>query len=237
MSALHRACASKATNQELQQKGFLLATQYAEEASVIYIEKRIENNTLKGKIFFNCGAAHADNPKGDLRRAADFYAIALKCYEKAGSSDDLMCLNIRLGKINLLQKNYAACQDVINSVRSRQLTERIALQVDYLEAQLHAAQDEFDKALKIAACGLNRAKTLGAKEDENRLQSLTIEIKKRQKQNKMTVIGHEFNKLQTSASAATKKIFALPLIATGTMLLVGYIGMRILNSASLSIKR
>ena len=173
-SAIHRASAGKNNHDEA---FYVRAIQVAEEALLIYQTKGIDNRNLQGKVYFNLGAAHADNPKGDLIRAEDSYARALECFKIAQAADDLIRTSIRLGKVYLLQKKYDLSQNIIDDVRPKIMTKRLAMHADYLEAQLKFAMKDINTALKIASVGLVRAKALGAKEDESRLTSLlrTIE--------------------------------------------------------------
>ncbi len=171
-SAVHRATAGK--NGE--QASYMRAVQVAEEALTVYQMKGIDNSSLQGKVYFNLGAAHADNPEGDLVKAGVAYAKALQCYTLAHATDDLIRTSIRLGKVYLLQKRYDLTQKVINEVRPQIETERLAMHVDYLEAQLKIAVDDVDEAIKIAKTGLVRAQALGAKEDESRFISLLQKI-------------------------------------------------------------
>ncbi len=148
------------------------AVEAGEQAAALYTKKNVENPTLKGKIYFNLGAAHADNPSGDLNKALSCYLTAIDCFKNVGAIDDLLRANIRLGKVYLLQKNYSATQALINETRPQITTQRISMHLDYLEAQLQYALGEFVDAKKIAEAGLSLAQILGAKEDESRFMTL-----------------------------------------------------------------
>jgi tetratricopeptide (TPR) repeat protein len=171
-SAVYRAFATKEKEEQTQQISFLRAIETAEEAALIYTKKNINNINLQGKIYFNLGAAHADNPKGDLEKAAHCYFIALECFKKANAIDDCIRTNIRLGKIYLLQKQYDLSQQIIDEVRSQISNERLAMHADYLEAQLKLAINDIERARGIAENGLVRAEALGSKEDALRLSRL-----------------------------------------------------------------
>jgi|GEM_PF-544980 len=171
-SAVHRATAGK--NGE--QASYMRAVQVAEEALIVYQMKGIDNSSLQGKVYFNLGAAHADNPEGDLVKAGVAYAKALQCYTAAHATDDLIRTSIRLGKVYLLQKRYDLTEKVINEVRPQIATERLAMHVDYLEAQLKIATNDVEGAIKIAKTGLARAQALGAKEDDLRFIALLQKI-------------------------------------------------------------
>lgn len=178
-SAIYRAQAGKATEEIAQQALYLQAVEAAEAAATIYSKKEIDNLLLKGKIYFNLGAAHADNPKGDLEKAEKCYHIAIECLTNIAEPQGLLRANIRLGKVYLLQEKYIASQEIIDKVRAQGSNERIAMHIDYLEAQLKLACDDLDSAMSIARQGLARAEALGAKEDQFRLMSLIQVIEKK----------------------------------------------------------
>lgn len=177
-SAVHRALAGKNTNEQAQQASYHLAVTTAEEAIRVYSKAAIANENLKGKVYFNLGAAHADNPKGDLEKAAHCYVTALDSFKSVNAVDDIIRTSIRLGKVYLLQKKYDLSQKIINEVRPQISSERLAMHTDYLEAQLKFVLNDSLNALKIARNGLARAKSLGAKEDELRLTTLIENINK-----------------------------------------------------------
>ncbi len=171
-SAVHRALAAKCQEEQAQQASYLRAVKIGEEALSLYSKKEVKNINLQGKIYFNLGAAHADNPKGDLKAAMDCYLIAIKCFKDTKAVDDVIRTNMRLGKVHLLQKNYDLSQQVLDDVRSLIANERLSMHADYLEAQLKMATNDRENALKIAKDGLKKAENLGAKEDELRLTAL-----------------------------------------------------------------
>jgi len=175
-SAIYRALAQKQDEEQDRQAYYLRAAQIAEEASHIYFKNELNCQNLLGKIYFNWGAAHADNPKGDLEKAADCYSKALGCFQNIEATDDLIRTSIRLGKVYLMQKKYDLSQKIIDVVRPQITVERLAIHADYLEAQLKFAQNDLECAIKIARKGLLRAVALGAKEDESRLASLLERI-------------------------------------------------------------
>lgn len=178
-SAVYRALASKQSDEQAQQAYFLRAVEIAEEALSLYLQDEMKNIKLLGKIYFNLGAAHSDNSKGDLSKAVECYDSSLECFKSVEENDDVIRTSIRLGKVYLLQKQFEASQKIIDEIRSEIKSERLAMHLEYLEAQLKFALNETRSALEIAERGLSRAKTLGAKEDELRLTALikTIEAK------------------------------------------------------------
>lgn len=158
-SALHRA-----------QGAFAEAVQIGKTALQLYREKNLAQASLLGKIHFNLGAAYADNPLGDLELAMEHYNQAFLCFQ-IGESDWIRT-SIRLGKVYLLQRKFDLTQHIIDQIAPLIQTERIAMQLDYLNAQLLLALDNKDKAFEAAQAGLAKAKTLNAKEDEMRFISL-----------------------------------------------------------------
>ena len=171
-SAVHRAFGGKTG----QQTSFIRAVEIAEEALFTYQREGVADNNLLGKVYFNLGAAHADNPEGDLVKAGDSYAKAIQCYRAVHATEDLIRTNIRLGKVYLLQKREDLTQKVIDEFRPQIRNERLAMQVDFLEAQAKIAKNDIEEAIKIARTGLTRAQAMGAKEDESRFISLLQSI-------------------------------------------------------------
>jgi len=175
-SAVYRALAAKDVAEHSAQASYFRAVEIAEEASIIYSASGMQDLNLKGKIYFNLGAAHADNPQGDLKKAKNAYFLALECFKSVNAKDDLIRTCVRLGKVYLLQKNYQLSQTIIDEVRPQVSSARIVIQIDYLEGQLKLAQNDIENALRVASNGLALAKALGAKEDELRLTSLLQKI-------------------------------------------------------------
>lgn len=171
-SSAYRAVAMKHQDEQLQQTCFQLAVETAEKGAELYHKREMQNPNLQGKVYFNLGAAHADNPQGDLGKAVSCYTIALDSFKSANNSDDIIRISLRLGRVYLLQRNYERTQICIDQARPMITKERIAMHADYLEAQLKIAQRDYPAAQAVAQRGLERAKILGAKEDELRLSTL-----------------------------------------------------------------
>lgn len=228
-SAVHRALAGNNPNDLAQQSSYELAVVTAEEAIQVYLKEGIENENLKGKVYFNMGAAHADNPKGDLNKAATSYAIALECFNKVNATDDIIRTSIRLGKVYLLQKKYALSQETIDKVRPQISNERLAMHADYLEAQLKFALKDSLGALKIANKGLARAQVLGAKRDEYRLVSLIENLNKPTALANTKELGKVLQVPQKVTSSKDNKSVAWSVIAVGSAILAGYVALRILR--------
>jgi tetratricopeptide (TPR) repeat protein len=181
-SAVFRALAPKENGEEAQQAMFLRAVSIAEEAEKIYNEKRVNDLNLLGKVFFNMGAAHADNPKDNLEKAVLSYAKAIDSFMRVEAREDVIRTSIRLAKVYLLQQKFELSQQIINEARPQITNERLAMHMDYLEGQLKFARGDLESGLIVARTGLARAQTLGAKEDESRLISLLESLEKANKQ-------------------------------------------------------
>lgn len=174
-SAIFRALAGKDSGSESQIL-FKNAVETAEEALNVYAKNNLDNPDLLGKVFFNLGAAHADNSQGNLKVASQCYIQALELFEKSNNVDDIIRTTIRLAKICLLQENYAAVELMISQVRPKIPSERLMIQLEYLDAQLKLAINRPEEALQIALHALGRAVHLEAKEDERRLLALIEKI-------------------------------------------------------------
>lgn len=155
---------------------FIQSVTLAESAAAFFEKNALTDFCLKGKIYFNWGAAHADHPKGDLSQAVNYYLIALDSFQKNNVIDDIIRTKIRLGKAYLLQQKYDNSQIIIDEVRPLITTQRIAMQTDYLEAQLKLAIKDIIAAKKLTIMGLEKAQSLGAKEDFNRFSLLLSKI-------------------------------------------------------------
>lgn len=177
-SAVYRALAPKIGDEEKEQAYYALAVKIAQDALDTYNRRNVDDSNLMGKILFNLGAAHADNPKGNLKDAVYCYSSAFDYFEMAHAEDDMIRTQIRLGKVCLLQGHFDMAQNAVDEARLKISNERLTMHADYLEAQIKFALNEFDTALKIATAGIDRAIKLGAKEDEARLRALIEKIEK-----------------------------------------------------------
>lgn len=175
-SAVYRALAPKAEEEQLAQGSYLRAVEIGEQAAHLYSTLGVHDLGLKGKIYFNLGAAHADNPMGNLEKAKTCYLIATECFKNVKATPDWIRTSIRLGKVDLLQNNYDHCQQILEAIRPCIESQRLSMQADYLEAQLKWALHDFEEARRIAKIGLEKAQFLQAKEDEARFQSLLQKI-------------------------------------------------------------
>lgn len=130
------------------------------------------HEALAGKIYFNLGAAHADNPKGNLEKASENYLLACQCFEKVRDEEEGIRTQIRLGKVYLLQKDYENTDRILAHVRFFSESPRVLMHTDYLEAQLHLERKNLEAATVVAFAGLEKAQSLGAKRDEERFYEL-----------------------------------------------------------------
>jgi hypothetical protein len=97
-SAQARALGDKELDPTKKDLLFLNALNLSQKAWEIV--EREPDTLLKGKVLFNMGAAHADNPKGDPQKALAYYDEAMKIFDYFQSFDDYARMAIR--KINLL---------------------------------------------------------------------------------------------------------------------------------------
>jgi tetratricopeptide (TPR) repeat protein len=158
-SAVHRALAGKG------QSSYSRAVAIAEEALDVYAQSGLDDPALLGKVYFNLGAALADNPEGDLSLAQKTYSKAINFFQQANAEEDVVRSMIRLGRVYLLQGKYGLLQCLIQELRSKALGPRSEMQLDYLEAQGKKALGEMAEAVEIAQRGLAIAERLGANED------------------------------------------------------------------------
>jgi hypothetical protein len=201
-SAIHRALAPKQATEIEQQKSYEAAVSCCEDALMKYQDLKDEDFNLKGKVYFNLGAAHADNPKGDLEEAKRCYGNAVECFIAAKAAIDCIRTNTRFGKVYLLEGSFDQCDCKIKEVRAaitaqastEEPCQRLSMHADYLEAQFkqavakkdieayHRKEVGLDKAkeaeknikeaIAIAQNGSRRAEELKAAEDRDRFTIL-----------------------------------------------------------------
>jgi len=176
-SAIYRAFAAKYDEKEGEEL-YLKAVEVGEKAANLYLDKKVDNVNLKGKIYFNLGAAHSDNPRGCLNKAKHCYTVALECFNHSRENEDAVRTCIRLGKVFLLQHEYNLAQEVIDEIRPLVSTKRVSMHLDYLEAQLRLALKDYAFVRQLAQEGFSKAEALGAKEDRLRFMNLleTIQL-------------------------------------------------------------
>jgi hypothetical protein len=184
-SAIRRALAAKEETVEEQQTSYADAVAICEQGAAIYSKLENEDGNLEGEIYFNLAAAHADNPKGDLKEAKRFYNLAAICFKDANITEGSIRTAIDLGKVYLLQRNFDGCEQKIKEVKaliagkkSPKACNRLSMQANYLDAQytFARAKRDMEKASVIAQKCLGEAKSLCAEEDEAKLRLLLQEI-------------------------------------------------------------
>lgn len=149
---------------------------FAEALSLI--DKAIEHfdhchdDFTKAKVLFNAGAAHSDDPQGDLELAVKRYQEAIDMYSLLGEYDDYARTSIRLGKVFLLQNRYGDLQEVLEKIELTLLPKKTKVHYQYLEAQYYAAIEERAKAQSILLNAIKQAEALGMEADLNRLHTL-----------------------------------------------------------------
>lgn len=176
-SAVNRAIAGKANKTQKQQELYAKAVSIANEALEVYHLQKLDDQGLQGKIFFNMGAAHADNPTGDLIKASECYQKALDCFENT-CPDDFARTQNRLAKVLILQKKYTQAERIIASLRNSNLSQRLTMHTELLESQFKLELGQKEAAKNLAQKGLAIAKALNAQEDANRFISLIQKIDK-----------------------------------------------------------
>ncbi|MCH9633397.1 MAG: hypothetical protein S4CHLAM7_01220 [Chlamydiae bacterium] len=159
------------------------ADQYFKEARSL-IDKALQcfdyckDDFIKAKVLFNAGAAHSDDPHGDLEIAIPKYQEAIKIYQSLEEYDDFARTSIRLGKVFLLQKRYAELLDLLNKMDISLLPTKTKVHYKYLEAQYFVAMLDYPKAQLVLLDAINDATNLGMETDLSRLTLLLNSIQR-----------------------------------------------------------
>lgn len=143
------------------------------------IESDVED-CLKAKVFFNAGAAHADDPCGNLFQAIDYYQKAINLLDS--TSNDAYRTQIRMAKCWLVLKNYKEAWETLFPLFQVNLELRTYIHLQYVSAQVNVAQGEWETALTQISHALKSAEKLQMKVDIERLIKLKKEIQKSFKQ-------------------------------------------------------
>lgn len=123
---------------------------------------------MKAKVYFNLGAAEADDPDGNLEEAENAYKEARDLFE---CPEDQQRTSIRLGKIYLLKGDLDEAERVVEALLPLIQCDRISMHSEYLSAQIEKARGNPEEARNFAAHALEKAERLGAKKDIERLQN------------------------------------------------------------------
>jgi tetratricopeptide (TPR) repeat protein len=113
---------------------------------------------LKGKVYFNAGAAYADDPKGNLELAVHYYSKAISCFQKSHHIDSSHRSSIRLGKALLLKGDVDASIKLADDIQEQECSLKTLTHLLYLkaqisieDAQLKEAKKHIKKGIKIAS--------------------------------------------------------------------------------------
>lgn len=131
---------------------------------------------LRAKVLFNGGAAHSDDPNGDLKIAICWYKEAMEIFSSLGEKNDYARTAIRLGKAYLLQDRINELSDLLNQIQPDLLPQKTKVHYKYLQAQYYAHLHENQKAASIILDALEIANRLGMKVDIQRLNALLEDV-------------------------------------------------------------
>lgn len=121
-----------------------------------------DETELKAKVFFNLGAAIADDPEcKDLSQAEEAYASALDLFQ---CENDIQRCKIRLGKVLFLTGKKEEAGQIVDSILPEIGQERVLMHALYLKAQIENRSGEAIRALGIA-------EKLGAEKDAERIRA------------------------------------------------------------------
>lgn len=181
-SAFFRAIAGKLETHHEKKEYFQKAVQSANEALKVYSSHKINRPNLKGKIFYNLGSAHADNPYGSLDEAINCYKIALDCFQSPKAEEAYLKTQIKLANSYLLQEKYDLSIKIIKTSKTvnstiKNFDEQLLLQIELIEAEIELALENFDNALKLSESTLNRLRRLKNKDESEKAIALNEKIK------------------------------------------------------------
>ena len=125
---------------------------------------------LLSKVLFNAGAVETDDPKGKVDLAQKYYEEALSYLTP--DSDDAHRVQIRLGKVYLLKKEFYKLPALLSTLSKATLTTRTRVHFYYLSAQVALAKGALQEADRWIEQGLNLAKQLEMTQDYQRFESL-----------------------------------------------------------------
>lgn len=181
-SAFFRAIGGKLETANEKKEYFQKAVQSASEALKVYSSNKINRPNLKGKIFYNLGSAHADNPCGNLDEAINCYKIALECFQNPKSEDAYLKTQIKLANVYFLQEKYDLSIKIIKTLKTvnsaiQNFNERFLLQIELLETEIELTLENFDKALRSSESILKRSSKLEFKDEIEKALALTEKSK------------------------------------------------------------
>jgi len=129
---------------------------------------------LKAKVFFNAGAAYADDPDGDPYQAIEYYQKALTLLDPI--SDDAYRTMIRMAKGWILLEKYEQAGETLSPLFQIDLEPRTSVHLQYVSAQINIAQNKRETALKQIDEALRCAEKLKMTVDIERLNKLKEEL-------------------------------------------------------------
>lgn len=129
---------------------------------------------LKAKVYFNAGAAYADDPSGDPLKAIEYYQKALTLLDR--SSNDAHRVQIRMAKSHLLLKQHKKAWEALLPLFQVDLQPRTSVHLQYICAQIYIAEGDFEAALVEINEALSGAEELSMAADGERLNKLKSQI-------------------------------------------------------------
>ncbi len=131
---------------------------------------------LKGTVYFNAGAAYADDPSGNLDLAVIYYNKAIAFFQESKSQDYYLRTLIRLSKALFLQGDIESSKRNIDAIDEDNCSKRTLMHLLYLKAQISIEEKENEKAKRYIYQGLAIANQQSLRIDYERLLSLLSEI-------------------------------------------------------------
>ncbi len=175
LSAAHRAMGGEAIDSLSKSVCYRKAVEASQESLKLYNEFKLTDANLKGKIFFNLGAAHADNPEGSNQEAITCYEKAMKLYESEGNQFDYYRTALRFARAKMLENELDATAKILESLKDQKTSIRNMMHFEYLAAQYFAVLKKHDASQKSAFRALEHAKKLSAKADIKRILNFITE--------------------------------------------------------------
>lgn len=125
---------------------------------------------LKAKVFFNAGAALADNPNGNPHQALTYYEKALALLDS--NSNDAYRTQIRIAKTYLLVGQNSQAWQILLPLFEETLEPKTNVHLLYVTAQLHLLEGNRQAALRLIQQALPLAEQLQMNVDIGRLKNL-----------------------------------------------------------------
>lgn len=182
-SAYTRALADKEEDKELQQKLFVQAVELGQKA--LSIVDKSPDTMLKAKVYFNLGAAYADDPNGDIQKALENYQKAKVICEDQHEWDDYMRTAVR--ELNLCLARFDSIPGIsVTTLRERfdqsflkaeaGMSNRTRVMMSLASARLLHREGKGVTALLKAQTGLSLACELNMSTDIKRLNKFIEEL-------------------------------------------------------------